>query len=159
MNHSWGTIIHSPPPHQVLPVQWNGLNLTNKLLFFPEAETLGPFRWTRRPAYRGEAAAHVSVGHGEARLVDGLLKDQVDDPFEPLLSVDGQVRHLLHQLVELLRRQLVQDAAYFPEELLRGISRRRQLITWAIVSSLTRLFDWLLSNTQDAYFSSELLMM
>lgn len=70
--------------------------------------------------HRGEAAAHVSIGHREARLVDGLLKHQVNDSFEPLLCVDGQVRHLLHQLVELLRRQLVQDAANFPEELLRG---------------------------------------
>lgn len=74
----------------------------------------------RRPAYRGEASAHVSIGHGEAGLIDGLLKDQVDDAFEPLLCVDGQVRHLLHQLVELLRRQLVQDAAHLPEELLNN---------------------------------------
>lgn len=72
------------------------------------------------PAHRDEAAAHVSVGHREAGLVDGLLKDQVDDAFESLLGVDGQVRHLLHQLAELLRRQLVQDAAHLPEELLTG---------------------------------------
>lgn len=69
--------------------------------------------------YRGEAAAHVGVRHREAGLVDGLLEDQVDDALQPLLRVDGQVRHLLHQLVELLRRQLVEDAADLPEELLR----------------------------------------
>lgn len=69
-------------------------------------------------AYRGEAAAHVSISHGEAGLIDGLLEDQVNDAFESLLCVDGQVCYLLHQLVELLRRQLVQDAPYFPEELL-----------------------------------------
>lgn len=34
-----------------------------------------------RHPYRGEAAAHVSVGHREAGLVDGLLEDQVDDAF------------------------------------------------------------------------------
>lgn len=76
--------------------------------------------------YRGKAATHVSIGHGEAGLVDGLLKYQVDDAFEPLFCVDGQVRHLLHQLVELLRRQLVQDAAYLLEKLLRGISHDKK---------------------------------
>lgn len=69
-------------------------------------------------AYRGQAAAHVSIGHGEVRLVDGLLKDQVNDAFEPLFCVDGQVRYLLHQLVKLLRSQLVQDAAHLSEKLL-----------------------------------------
>lgn len=137
-------------PHQDLPVQLNDSNLpyTNMLLISPTADTLRPFWRTRWPAYRGEAAAHVSIGDGEAGLVDGLLKDQVDDPFEPLFCVDGQVRHLLHQLVEFLRRQLVQDAAYLPEQLLKGIGckRKKQLITWAIVLDIspTLLFDWLL---------------
>lgn len=72
-------------------------------------------------AYRGEAAAHVSVGHGEVGLVNGLLKDQVNDAFEPFLRVDGQVCHLLHQLVKLLRSQLVQDATDLSEELLGRI--------------------------------------
>ena len=74
---------------------------------------------TKRPAYRGEAAAHAPVGHREAGLVDGLFKHQVNDSFEPLLSVDGQVRHLLHELVELLRRQLVQDTTDLLEQVLR----------------------------------------
>lgn len=115
-------------PHQDLPVQLNDLNLpnTNMLLISPTADTLRPFWRTRWPAYRGEAAAHVSIGDGEAGLVDGLLKDQVDDPFEPLFCVDGQVRHLLHQLVEFLRRQLVQDAAYLPEQLLKGIGCKKK---------------------------------
>lgn len=68
--------------------------------------------------YRGKAATHVSISHREAGLVDGLFEHQVDDPFEPLLRVDGEIRHLLHQLVELLRRQLVQDASYLSKELL-----------------------------------------
>lgn len=90
-------------------------SLLSKILIHPNAHS---------DPHRGEAAAHVSIGHREARLVNGLLKHQVNDTFEPLLCVDGQVRHLLHQLVELLRRQLVQDAANFPEELLRGIGPR-----------------------------------
>lgn len=80
------------------------------------------------PAYRGEAAAHVSVGHREVGLVDGLLKDQVDDAFEPFFCVDGQVCNLLHQLVELLRGQLVQDATDLSEELLRRIKDLDRLI-------------------------------
>ena len=82
---------------------------------------------TQRPAYRGEAAAHVPVGHREAELVGGFFKHQVNDSIEPLLRVDGQVRHLLHQLVELLRRQLVQDTADLLEQVLRGIGHNRYL--------------------------------
>ena len=93
------------------------------------------FGSAQRLAYRGEAAAHVSISHREAGLIDGLLKDQVDDPFEPLLCVDGQICHLLHQLVELLRRQLVQDASYLPEELLWGINQNRYSITVSISQS------------------------
>lgn len=88
----------------------------------------------QRWPYRGEAAAHVAVGHGEAGLVDGLLKDQVDDAFQPLLCVNGQVRHLLHQLVELLRRQLVQDAADLPEELLQRVNRDKPETSWVWLS-------------------------
>lgn len=69
-------------------------------------------------SYRHQAPAHVGVGHGEAGLVDGLLKDQVDDSLQPLLRVHRQVCHLLHQLVEHLGRQLVQDASYLAEQLL-----------------------------------------
>lgn len=88
--------------------------------------------------HRGQAAAHVPVGHGEAGLVDGLLEDQVDDPFEPLLCVDGQVGHLLHQLVEFLRRQLVQDATYLPEELLMEISgKKKQTNSSSVISQDT----------------------
>lgn len=86
-------------------------------------------------SYRGEAAAHVSVGHREAGLIDGLFEDEVDDTFEPLLCVDSQIRHLLHQLVELLRRQLVQDAADLPEELLKECKQNRCLSTAITVKS------------------------
>ena len=74
--------------------------------------------------YRRQAAAHVGVGHGEAGLVDGLLEDEVDDALEALLRVDGQLAHLLHQLVEHLRGQLVQDAAHLTEEVLRETRTR-----------------------------------
>lgn len=80
------------------------------------------------PAYRGEAAAHVPVGHREVGLIDGLLKDQVNDAFEPLFCVDGQVCNLLHQLVKLLRGQLVQDATDLSEELLRRTKDLNRLI-------------------------------
>lgn len=106
---------------------WDLLHLTLQTQTCLILDTLRR-RW---PVYRGEAAAHVSVGHGEAGLVDGLLEDQIDDPFEPLFCIDGQVRHLLHQLVELLRSQLVQDAAYLPEELLRGISHKKAVNHWS----------------------------
>jgi len=76
--------------------------------------------------YRGEAAAHVAVGDGEAGLVDGLLEHQVDDALQPLLRVDGQVRHLLHQLVEHLGRQLVEDAAHLPEQILEEDATTRR---------------------------------
>ena len=82
---------------------------------------------TQRPAYRGEAETHVPVGHREAGLVDGFFKHQVNDSIEPLLRVDGQVHHLLHQLFELLRCQLVQDTADLLEQVLRGIGHNRYL--------------------------------
>lgn len=69
--------------------------------------------------YSGQAATHVSVGHREAGLIDGFLKDQVDDTFQPFFCVDGQFCHLCHQLIELLRCQFVQDAADFSEKVLR----------------------------------------
>lgn len=80
------------------------------------------------PAYRGKAAAHVSVGHREVGLIDGLLEDQVNDAFEPFFCVDGQVCNLPHQLVKLLRGQLVQDATDLSEELLRRIKDLNGLI-------------------------------
>lgn len=69
-------------------------------------------------SYRYEAPAHVGIGHREAGFVDGLLEDQVDDAFQPLFCIYRQVRHLLHQLVEHLGCQLVQDASYLAEQLL-----------------------------------------
>lgn len=100
-----------------------------------------PATWCRCCAttYRGKTAAHVPIGHREAGLIYGLLKDQVNDPFEPLLSVDGQVRHLLHQLVELLRCELVQDAADLPEELLIGC---QQSHNWFSYNSQTLHLLW-----------------
>ena len=78
-------------------------------------------------AYCGEAAAHVAVGNWEAGLIDGLLEDEVDDALETLLCVDGELRHLLHQLVEHLRRQLVQDAAHLTEEVLKNTEIGRSI--------------------------------
>ena len=75
---------------------------------------------TPAAAYRGQTAAHVAIGDGEAGLVDGLLEDQVDDALQPLLCVDGQVGHLLHQLVEHLGGELVEDAPHLPAQLLAG---------------------------------------
>lgn len=69
--------------------------------------------------HRGQTAAHVAIGHREAGFIDGFLKDQVYDPFEPLLCVDGEIGHLLHQLIEHLWRQFVEDTAYFFEKLLQ----------------------------------------
>lgn len=89
----------------------------------PKISAIDLFLSALQAPYRGEAATHVSISHREAGLIDGLLKDEIDDAFQPLLRVDGQVRHLLHQLVELLRRQLVQDASHLPEEVLRGRSQ------------------------------------
>lgn len=77
-------------------------------------------------SYRHQAAAHVGVRHREAGLVDGLLKDQVDDSLQPLLRVHRQVCHLLHELVEHLGRQLVQDASYLPEQLLNDTNTEVQ---------------------------------
>ena len=82
---------------------------------------------TQRPAYRGKAAAHVRVDHREAGLVDGSFKQQFNDSIEPLLRVDGQVRHLLHQLGEVLSRHLVQDTADLLEQVLRGRGHNRYL--------------------------------
>jgi len=65
-----------------------------------------------------EAAAQVGVGHREVGLGDGLLEGEVDDALQPLLGVDGELRHLLHELLELLRGQLVEDAADALEQLL-----------------------------------------
>ena len=55
--------------------------------------------------------AHVSVGNREVWLRDGFLEDKVNDTLESLLRVDGQLHHLLHQLLEHLGCQLVEDAA------------------------------------------------
>ena len=69
-------------------------------------------------SYRYKASAHVGVRHREARFIDSLLEDQVDDSFQSLFCVYRQVCHLLHELVEHLGRQLVQDAPYLAEQLL-----------------------------------------
>ena len=50
-----------------------------------------------------------------------LLKDDVDAAFQSLLSVNVQLIHLLHQLLHLLQRQLVQDAAQLPIQFLQSL--------------------------------------
>lgn len=90
---------------------------------------LSPAQRSSRAAggsYRHQAAAHVGVRHREAGLVDGLLEDQVDDSLQPLLRVHRQVCHLLHELVEHLGRQLVQDASYLAEQLLNDTNTEVQ---------------------------------
>lgn len=69
--------------------------------------------------YRSQAATHVGVGHREAGLIYGLLKHKVNDSLQPLLCVDREIRHLLHQLIEHLGRELVQNATNFSEQLLK----------------------------------------
>lgn len=69
-------------------------------------------------SYRYKTSAHVCICHGEARFIDSLLKDQVDDSFQPLFCIYCQVCNLLHKLIEHLGRQLVQDASYLAEQLL-----------------------------------------
>lgn len=68
--------------------------------------------------YPCKAAAHVGVGHREAGLQDGLLEDQVNGSLQPLLCVYAQLLHLLHQVLKLLRGQLVEDAAEILQDLL-----------------------------------------
>lgn len=65
-----------------------------------------------------KAAAHVGVRDREVGFRNGFFEYEVDDPFESLLCVDGQLGDLLHELLEHLRRQFVQDAAHSPEQLL-----------------------------------------
>jgi len=48
-----------------------------------------------------------------------LLKDDVDATFQPLLRINVQFVHLLHQLLQLLQCQLVQDALQFAIQLLQ----------------------------------------
>lgn len=69
--------------------------------------------------YRGQAATHVGVGHREAGLIDGLLKHKVNDSFKPFFCVDCEICYLLHQLIEHLGCELVQNATNFPEQLLK----------------------------------------
>lgn len=69
--------------------------------------------------HRGQTAAHIAIGHREAGFIDGFLKDQVYDTLEPLLRVNGEVSHLLHQLAEHLWRQFVENTTYFSEKLLQ----------------------------------------
>ena len=69
-------------------------------------------------SYRYKTSAHVGIRHREAGFIDSLLEDQVDDSFQPLFCIYRQVCHLLHELIEHLGRQLVQDASYLAEQLL-----------------------------------------
>lgn len=69
--------------------------------------------------YRGQAATHVGIGHREAGLIDGLLKHKVNDSFKSFFCVDCEIRYLLHQLIEHLGSELVQNATNFPEQLLK----------------------------------------
>ncbi len=47
-----------------------------------------------------------------------LLEDEIDGPGEAQLRVDGQLDDLLHQRLELLRGQLVEDTAHLLQNLL-----------------------------------------
>lgn len=69
-------------------------------------------------SYRYKTSAHVGICHWKARFIDSLLEDQVNDSFQPLFGIYCQVCHLLHELIEHLGRQLVQDASYLAEQLL-----------------------------------------
>lgn len=51
------------------------------------------------------------MGLGQVGFRDGLLEDEIDGSLEPLLRVNGQLLHLLHQLLKVLRGQLVEDGA------------------------------------------------
>lgn len=75
-----------------------------------------------RKAYPHKAAAHVGVSNGEVGFRNGFFEDEVDDSFESLLCVDGQLRDLLHELLKHLRRQFVQDATHSLKQLL-GLER------------------------------------
>ncbi len=66
-----------------------------------------------------KAAAHVGISYREVGFGDGFLEDEVNDTLEPLFCVYGELRHLLHQLLEHLWRELAKDAAYTAEQLLR----------------------------------------
>lgn len=62
--------------------------------------------------------AHACVDHGEVGLQDGFLKDEVDGSLQPLFCINGQLLHLLDQLLELLRGEFVEDTPQVLEELL-----------------------------------------
>lgn len=65
-----------------------------------------------------KAAAHVGISYREVGFGDGFLKDEVNDTLEPFFCVYAELRHLLHQLLEHLWRELVKDAAHTAEQLL-----------------------------------------
>lgn len=65
---------------------------------------------TERPdmaTHPHKAAAHVGISDGEVGFRNGFFEDEVNDTFESLLGVDGQLRDLFHELLEHLRRQFV----------------------------------------------------
>lgn len=79
-----------------------------------------------------KAAAHVGVSDREAGFGNGFFEDEVDDSFESLLSVYAQLGNLLHELLEHLRRQFVQDAAHSPEQIL-GLHHFRVVLVATIL--------------------------
>ena len=56
--------------------------------------------------------AHPSVGHAETGLVHGLLEDELHAVLHLDLRVDRQLVELLHEDVELLGAELVEDGEH-----------------------------------------------
>lgn len=115
------------------------------------AQTRGTKHWSsleqitkafkyNKTIYPCKAAAHVGIGDREAGLQDGLLKDQVNGSLQPVLCVYGQLLHLLHQVLELLRGQLVEDAAEILQDLV-SLELIAILLVGLLCTSPTR---WLL---------------
>ena len=77
------------------------------------------------------ALAHVGVGHTEVRLIQSLLKDEVDAALEPLLCVNVEVQDLCDEGLELLGGELVQDAGHLLEQ---GLVRGRGFIRYPLWS-------------------------
>lgn len=75
-------------------------------------------QFTASNTHPHKATAHVGIGNREVWLGDGLLEDEVNDALEALLCVNGQLCDLLHQLLEHLWRQFVQNATHPPEQIL-----------------------------------------
>ena len=70
---------------------------------------------------RAHVLAQLRVLLAERRLVDGLVEDQADHSLQLLAGVDLQAEELVADLLEVLRRQLVQHTASAFDQLIGGL--------------------------------------